>query len=281
MLTKELAPDSGQVERGDTVVLGVYDQLGIKIDEPDQTALEYVVSCVQAQEHTAGGDSSLEARKLLNRFEFPKQRWNDRVSQMSGGERRRLQLLEILSKRPNFLVLDEPSVDLDLQTIQSLEGYLSEFEGVLLVVSHDQFFANKVADHLFVFEGNGEIKDFQGSLSEYASALIELENTSYNQKTDLNPSKKANYKEDRAKRNEIRNAARRAKRDMDIMEKSLERLRVKAAMIQQEIDESGDEGWSVLADLSERLNQVKQEIEDKEMAWMELAELVEDTEIEV
>jgi ATP-binding cassette subfamily F protein uup len=283
VLTGEQPADSGTIEKGDTIVIGVYDQLGIKIEDPEQTMLQFAVEQVQKTSSGAGMD---EARRLLRRFEFPRQRWNERLSVLSGGERRRLQMLSVISQQPNFLIMDEPSVDLDLTTLQALEEYLTEFSGVLLIVSHDRFFADKVTDHLFVFEGEGGIKDFEGTLSEYASALIELESESISAAVSTEDDadgveKKASYKEDRAKRNEQRNAVRRAKKEMADVEKVIDKLKEKAAALQEELDSSSDEGWTVLADLTEQLNQVNDEIDEKELRWMELAELVEQSEVEV
>jgi ABC transport system ATP-binding/permease protein len=282
-LTGEQSPDSGVVETGDTIKMGVYDQLGIKIDNPEQTVLEFVLEQVQSKENGSISEAPDDARRLLRRFEVPRQRWNQRISVLSGGERRRLQMLSVICDDINFLIMDEPSVDLDLPTLQALEIYLQEFSGVLLVVSHDRFFADKVTDHLFIFEGNGEIKDFPGSLSEYASTLIELENESIvgQSSGDDDGHPKAAYKEDRAKRNEGRNAARRARKDMDNLEKSIEKLKAKAMNTQEEIDNSSSAGWSVLAALTDELNKINEEIEEKEVVWMDLAEQVEVAEIEV
>lgn len=144
-MTGEQVPDSGLVEAGDTIKLGVYDQMGIKIENPDQTVLDFVLEQVQANdEQYSATDASVDARRLLNRFEFPRQRWDQRISVLSGGERRRLQLLTVLTKNPNFLVLDECTSDLDHQTVMAVESYLQEFNGVLLIISHDRFFADKV-----------------------------------------------------------------------------------------------------------------------------------------
>jgi ABC transport system ATP-binding/permease protein len=282
VLTGQQPPDSGEIEVGETVVLGVYDQMGIKIENPEQTVLEYVLECVQAKDNAARSDLPDEARRLLRRFEFPRQRWNQRISVLSGGERRRLQILSVIIKDPNFLVLDEASADLDLATVHALEEYLNEFKGVLVVVSHDRFFADKVTDHLFVFEGNGEIKDFSGSLSEYASTLIELENQSLKlpSSSDDGGDKKATYKDERANRNEVRNTVRQAKRGMENLENSMEKLRSKAALMQKEIDDSGSVGWSVLAELTSKLDEVNDEIEQQELRWLELAEQMEKVEVE-
>jgi ABC transport system ATP-binding/permease protein len=118
--------------------------MGIKIENPDQTVLEYVLEQVQANDQYSVSDGSSDARRLLNRFEFPRQRWNQRISVLSGGERRRLQLLSVLTKNPNFLILDECTSDLDHQTVMAVESYLHDFNGVLLIISHDRFFADKV-----------------------------------------------------------------------------------------------------------------------------------------
>lgn len=284
------APDSGEIEVGETIVPGYYDQMGIRIEDPNQTVLQYVLEQVQTADGSNMSIAPDEARRLLRRFEFPRHRWNDRLSMLSGGERRRLQMLSVFSQRPNFLVLDEPSVDCDLETLSALESYLQEFDGVLIVISHDRAFADKVTDHLFVFEGGGLVKDFMGSLSEYASTLVEIENENIpsggthsgsDSLEDSSADKKAVYKEDRAKRNEMRNNVRRAKKDMDNLEKAIDNLRQQAALTQEEIDGKGDEGWSVLVELTEELGAINEEIEEKESRWMELGELVEEAEVEV
>ena len=286
ILTAEQPPDSGFVEIGDTVVLGVYDQLGLKFDPvaEQQTLLEFVVDQVQATDDDAGVP---QARKLLDQFEFPKNRWTERISVLSGGERRRLQILSVLSKKPNVLLLDEPSVDCDFDTLAALERYLGEFKGVLIVVSHDRAFADKVTDHLFVFEGNGVIKDFQGTLSEYASCLVDLENDKIQATIDgvgtstLDNENKGNYKDDKAERNRVRNFVRQAKKDISNLENSLEKLKAKAAQLQKTIDASSDEGWTVLANLTDELNRTNEEIEEKELRWLEVAEELEGMEMEV
>jgi ABC transport system ATP-binding/permease protein len=147
-LTGEQVPDSGFIEAGETIKLGVYDQMGIDIANPDQTVLDFVLEQVQANDQFSATDASVDARRLLNRFEFPRQRWNQRVSVLSGGERRRLQLLTVITKNPNFLILDECTSDLDHQTVMAVESYLQDFKGVLVIISHDRYFADKVCDLL-------------------------------------------------------------------------------------------------------------------------------------
>lgn len=193
-------------------------------------------------------------------------------------------------KKPNFLVLDEPSVDCDLDTLSALENYLMQFHGVLLVVSHDRSFADKVTDHLFVFEGDGIVKDFQGSLSEYAECLVELEHQKLIQQSEklessssgtTSNSKRDHYKEEKARRNEIQNNIRLIKKEMLNVERSLENLKSKAAKIQSELDgTSSDEGWTILAELTDKLNKIHDEIDTKELRWLELAERLEEIEAE-
>jgi ABC transport system ATP-binding/permease protein len=291
LLTGDLKPTNGDIELGETIVIGNYDQLGLKFDETaeSQTVLEFVVDQVAALDATGTGMSQTpaEARRLLNQFEFPRTRWNERVSVLSGGERRRLQLLSVLSKKPNFLILDEPSVDCDLDTLSAVEAYLDTFEGVLVVVSHDRAFADKVTEHLFIFEGNGIVKDFQGSLSEYATVLVDMETKKIEKSICLDAtlptdSKKESYKLDREGRNQARNLIRSHKKEMLNLERALERLKTKATEVQNTIDDtSSDEGWSVLAELTGKLNAINEEADEKEMRWLEIAEELEALEANV
>jgi len=234
-----------------------------------------------------------EAMKLLKQFQFERNRWNDRVSMLSGGERRRLQLLSVLTKRPNFLVLDEPTNDIDLDTLAALEAYLEEFNGVVVIVSHDRFFTDKVTKHLFVFEGNGVVKDYNGSLSDYAECLMEQERTvptppSNNRSSastsgnsgsttitpelsdDANNDGKMTFAE-KKKRN---NAVKKRNREMENLEKQTDKLKLDIQVIEKEFEIiSADEGWTQLAELTEKMNKIKEEVDEKEMMWMELAEL--------
>jgi ATP-binding cassette subfamily F protein uup len=177
MLTGALEADSGEVEAGETVVFGVYDQMGMELDD-GQRVLDFVKQRVLARDGSTMAEAPGEVMRLLKQFQFPKEKWNDVILRLSGGERRRLQLLAVLTQRPNFLILDEPTNDVDLDTLSALEDYLAEFNGVLVIVSHDRFFVDKVTEHLFVFEGDGVVKDFLGSLSDYAETLVDDEKAS-------------------------------------------------------------------------------------------------------
>jgi ATP-binding cassette subfamily F protein uup len=163
--------------------------------------------------------------------------------------------------------------------LSALETFLQEFKGVLLTVSHDRAFADKVTDHLFIFEGDGVVKDFQGSLSEYASCLVELENDKV--QSQMTGEAKANLKEDKEQRNKARNFIRQAKKDMINLERALEKLKTKAESLQSQVDNSSEEGWSVLADLTAQLEKLNTEIEEKELRWLELAEELEQVDEDV
>jgi len=211
---------------------------------------------------------------------------------LSGGEKRRLQLLAVLTKRPNFLILDEPTNDVDLDTLSALENYLDEFNGVLVIVSHDRYFTDKVTEHLFVFEGDGKVRDYAGTLSDYAEVLVDQENlqTSSNggdgsrtQNTNVNKSTSntINSKEEKQKRVEKQNRLRKMKREFGNLEPAIEKLKTKVTEIQTEIDNSADEGWGILAELTDKMNAINEEIEEKEMRWLELAEFIEEEEADV
>jgi ATP-binding cassette subfamily F protein uup len=164
--------------------------------------------------------------------------------------------------------------------LAALENYLDEFKGVLVVVSHDRFFTDKVTKHLFVFEGNGEVKDYLGSLSEYADCLIEQENDRMDlfrtvQKEGDAAERQAKHKDDRDARNERRNMLKKLKKECNNAENAIEKLKVKVAKLQSEIDGTTGEGWSVMAEMTEKLTATSVELEEKELRWLELAEEIE------
>ncbi|OEU13199.1 P-loop containing nucleoside triphosphate hydrolase protein [Fragilariopsis cylindrus CCMP1102] len=167
-------PDSGKITPGETVSFGVYDQMGIPLDD-NCSVMDFVKQRVLARDGSTMAEAPSEVQKLLKQFQFPKERWVERIIRLSGGERRRLQLLSVLTQRPNFLILDEPTNDVDLDTLAALEEYLAEFNGVLVIISHDRYFVDKVTNHLFVFEGDGVVKDYLGSLTDYAECLVDDE----------------------------------------------------------------------------------------------------------
>lgn len=279
ILTEQQSLDTGSLELGETVVFGIYDQKGIEI-EGEKTVLEFMKERVEARDGSSMAEAPQEAMKLLKQFQFSRQRWNERVSMLSGGERRRLQLMSVLTKRPNFLVLDEPTNDIDLDTLTALEDYLEEYKGVLVIVSHDRFFTDKVTDHLFVFEGNGVVKDFTGTLTDYAEALVEIEELNGEDINAVKDDRKTNYKEDKETRVKRMNQLKSDKKEMSNIENKMEKLKKEIVSLELKIEESADEGWTVLADLTDKMNACKQELDDKEMRWLELAEAIEEAESE-
>jgi len=306
VLTGQQTIDSGSIDVGETVVFGIYDQMGIlgttqynnnKQQDPvdndnmddNQTVLDFVKQKVEARDGSSMAEAPSEAMKLLKQFQFERNRWNERLSMLSGGEKRRLQLLSVLTKKPNFLILDEPTNDIDLDTLDALEDYLqNNFDGVLIIVSHDRFFADKVTNHLFVFEGDGIVQDYNGSLSDYAQCLLDDEpttdaTTSMTSSTTkvggVSTSNGNSYKQDKKARNEVRNAIRKTKREMDKIESTIEKMKKQVEELQSKIDNtSSDEGWSVLAEMTKQMNEIQENIELNEMTWLELAETLEEIE---
>lgn len=282
VLTGQQEIDSGEIETGETVIFGIYDQMGVEIDE-NQRVMDYIKQRVEARDGSSMAEAPQEAMKLLKQFQFDRTRWNERVAMLSGGERRRLQMLAVLTKRPNFLVLDEPTNDIDLDTLTALEDYLASYQGVLVIVSHDRFFTDKVTDHLFVFEGNGVVKDFTGTLSDYSECLVELESSSTDTSSSSSSStgeenKQLSYKEDKKIRMQKRNDLKKGKREMQKIEKDIEKLKKQASALEKQIEDSADEGWTYLAELTEKMNGMNEEVDEKEMRWLELAEMIESVE---
>jgi ATP-binding cassette subfamily F protein uup len=221
--------------------------------------------------------------KLLTRFNFDSKRWYDRVDKLSGGERRRLQLLQVLATNPNVLLLDEPSNDLDLQTLQTLEDYLVEtFQGMLVIVSHDNFLVNKVADHLFVFEGDGVVRDFQGSYTDYLNVRKRnrvmkggsgaVEDTT--RATGEDPKGSGNAAASKANGKSRSKLTFPEQKEMQKLESAIAKL---SAAIAEKEEEVGSEmsikkGYSHQATLQEEADKMKVEVEEKELRWLELAE---------
>ena len=169
----------------------------------------------------------------------------------------------------------KPTNDVDLDSLRALESYLEDYKGVLVIVSHDRAFSDTVTNHLFVFEGNGVVKDYLGSLSDYAECLIEQENKDDAAARPAVSKENAPKAEDKAQRVARMNSIKKMKKDLARIEPLIEKLKGKAAELQSSIDSSSDEGWTVLADLTDSLNKVEEEIEEKELEWLELAEQLE------
>jgi ATP-binding cassette subfamily F protein uup len=255
-------PDSGKVNIGDTVVFGNYSQGGLEIKE-DVRVIEYVKNI--AESFPLANGSSLSAAQFLNLFLFPPEQQYTYISRLSGGEKRRLHLLTILFRNPNFLILDEPTNDLDLPTLAVLENFLSEFTGCLLIVSHDRYFMDRLVDHLFVFEGGGVISDFPGNYSQYRDQVKEAPEPVADKKAapSNTPSatigkRKLSYKE---------------QREFEALEGELAALETERKSLYEEMNRSSLP-YVELQKISSRITAVAQAIDEKELRWLELSEAV-------
>lgn len=253
--------DAGKIVVGDTVVMGYYTQSGIKMDE-GKRVIEIVRDI--AEYIPLAGGRKMTAVQLLERFLFSKDAHWKHVSVLSGGEKKRLYLLTILMKNPNFLILDEPTNDLDLITLKVLEDFLDEFEGCMITVSHDRYFMDRLVDHLFVFEGDGKVRDFPGNYTDYRQ----------NREVSLKP-KKQDQKEPKVKDSQLeqRKLTYKEKKEYDTIEFEIEALEREKVTIG---DRFTDLNLDVekMKELGIRLKAIDKEIADKTDRWMELAELI-------
>lgn len=267
MLIGEVAPDSGRFDVGDTVRFGYFSQDGMKFRD-DQRVIDVIADIADYIDY--GGGKHITATQLLQHFLFTPEQQYDYVHKLSGGERRKLYLCTVLMRNPNFLVLDEPTNDLDIQTLEVLEEYLQDFPGCVIIVSHDRFFMDKIVDHLLVFRGEGEIKDFPGNY------------TQFREWESLKPKELAESKNNAAdnEKKEKREFVGEQRRKKTYKEKcEFERLEKEIAALEEEqktIEEalcSGTLSIDELTEKSKRLPLVKDELEEKEMRWLELSEI--------
>lgn len=261
--------DSGKINIGDTVVFGNFSQQGLEIKE-DMRVIEFVKNI--AENFPLADGSTLSASQFLTLFLFPPEQQYTYLSKLSGGEKKRLQLLSILFRNPNFLILDEPTNDLDLPTLSVLENFLSDFPGCLIIVSHDRYFMDRLVDHLFVFEGDGVVRDFPGNYSEYRIEERAKEKTKDNPKKEETaaaaPAAKAVPAAAEKKKFSFKD-----KREFDQLEKDLAALEAeKATITEKMMDEKIN--YDEIQKLSHRMTQITQLMEEKEMRWLELSESV-------
>lgn len=264
----QLEPDSGKINHGDTVVFGHFAQTGLSYTE-DKRVIEYVKD--MAEFFPLADGTKLSASKFLERFAFTAEQQYTYLSKLSGGEKRRLQLLSILFKNPNFLVLDEPTNDLDLQTLQILEEFLMEYQGCILLVSHDRYFMDKLVDHLFVFEGDGVVSDFPGNYSQYR--IKELESSKADKVATA--SKVESTASTPSKNNKERKASYKERREYESLEGELKALEKEKETHTALLNDSSLPYPQIQA-ASERITELIQLIEEKEMRWLELSELMEE-----
>nr|MBR2109940.1 ABC-F family ATP-binding cassette domain-containing protein [Alistipes sp.] len=265
LMSGNLEPDSGVVERGETLQIGYYTQRGISF-KTGQTVLECVQDIAEVT-RTADG-SSISATTMLNRFLFPHESFNKRIDILSGGEQRRLYLLTVLMRNPNMLILDEPTNDLDIMTLNVLEEYLREFKGSLLIVSHDRYFLDKTVDHLFVFEGEGRIKDFVGGYSEYREYIKEKEEMERSEQRASTPQKP---QPQRSHDTSKRKLSFKEQRELEQLERDLESLNEEKTTLETELS-SGSLAYDRLTEASKRIEEIIALIDEKEFRWLELNE---------
>lgn len=267
MLLGEVAPDNGRFDVGDTVRFGYFSQDGMKFRD-DQRVIDVIADIADYIDY--GGGKHITATQLLQHFLFTPEQQYDYVYKLSGGERRKLYLCTVLMRNPNFLVLDEPTNDLDIQTLEVLEEYLQDFPGCVIIVSHDRFFMDKIVDHLLVFRGEGEIKDFPGNY------------TQFREWESLKPKELADNKNNTSdtEKKEKREFVGEQRRKKTYKEKcEFERLEKEIATLEEEqksIEEalcSGTLPIDELTEKSKRLPIIKDELEEKEMRWLELSEI--------
>ena len=279
LVTGALKADSGTLEIGETVRFGYYRQQGIEFSE-EETLLD-VVNEIADSVALADG-TRISTTSFLNRFLFPPNMHNTKVARLSGGERRRLYLLTVLMRNPNFLILDEPTNDLDIITLNVLEEYLQSFPGCVLIVSHDRYFLDKIADHLFIFTGGGRVKDYVGKCSEYRAYVAAMEQASARQEVKLQQSAKpAAQREQQAQKEQpaaqsAATAAPKRKRLSYKEQRELKEVTNAIAELESEKAElerglsSGTLQGDELRRASERIGEVISLLDEKEMRWLEL-----------
>lgn len=255
-------PDSGKINTGDTVVFGYYNQQGLAF-EPDMKVIDILREYAEVIE--LGDGTKLTASQFLNHFMFPPAVQHNPVSKLSGGEKRRLHLMTVLIKNPNFLILDEPTNDLDLLTLNKLEDFLLQFGGCLIIVSHDRYFMDTLVDHLFIFKGDGVIKDFNGSYQEYQD-YMEAE-----AEVKVDVEEKVDWKKDQRKSEEKTKLTFKERFEFENLGKEIEDLEAEKKEIEVFMS-SGETDYNLLQEKAERLEIVIQEIDDKGMRWLELSE---------
>ena len=269
MLLGDVTPDSGKFDIGETVRFGYFSQEGLKFRE-DQKVIDIITDI--ADYIDLGGGKHMTASQFLNYFLFSPEQQHNYVYKLSGGEKRKLYLCTVLMKNPNFLVLDEPTNDLDIQTLQILEEYLQDFPGCVIVVSHDCYFMDKVVDHLLVFKGDGEIQDFPGNYTQYR----DYQKMKSKEEEQQKPAKSSNTSGNDAKKdyrnNQKRKLSFKEKREYEELTDKIAQLEEEKQQLEEELC-SGNLSVDELTEKSKRLPILKEELDELELRWLELAEL--------
>lgn len=259
-------PDAGKFDIGETVKFGYFSQEGMTFDE-QQKVIDVITAI--ADYIDMGGGSHITASQLLQQFLFTPEQQHDFVYKLSGGERRKLYLCTVLMRNPNFLVLDEPTNDLDIPTLQVLEEYLQDFPGCVIIVSHDRYFMDKIVDHLLVFKGMGEVKDFPGNYTQYRDWQKLVSNSAEKPQSTDSKREKKNYRNDQRRKMTFKE-----KREFEQLEKDIASLEEEQKQIEEELC-SGTLSVDMLTEKSKRLPAIKEELDEKSMRWLELSEIEE------
>ncbi len=262
MLTNTMEPDGGKIVLGETVKFGYYTQGGIKV-KPQQKVIDVIKAYGEFIPLAKG--RQISAKQLLERFLFDGKKQHDFVEKLSGGEQKRLYLCTVLIQNPNFLILDEPTNDLDIITLNILEDFLLDFPGCLLVVSHDRYFMDKIVDHLFVFKGDGEVQDFPGNYSDYRDYAADLPSETETNQTETSSTESQEQKNQAEKlsfneQKEYKNLESKI-RSLELDKKAMEAKFTDASLSQDQINA-----------LSQKLQVIIDDIAEKEARWFELAE---------
>ena len=269
LMTGALLPDSGTIERGETLRIGYYRQSGINF-KPGQTVFDIVHDI--AETVTTADGHTISATSMLNRFLFPPETLNKRVEILSGGEQRRLYLLTVLMRNPNFLILDEPTNDLDILTLNVLEEYLSSFKGCLLIVSHDRYFLDKTVDHLFIFREGGAVKDFVGQYSEHREYVKEQEAEQAREARIAAEKAQKNTKPQTSATPSRRKLSFKEQRELEQLEKDIPALEQEKGELETLLS-SGTLSHEELTATAAKIADIINSLEEKEMRWLELSEI--------
>ena len=256
--------DSGEIEVGETIKFGYFSQKGLTYKE-DQRVIDFMKDI--AEYYPLANGKSISASQFLKMFLFNEQTQYTTISNLSGGERRRLYLISVLFQNPNFLIFDEPTNDLDLPTLTVLESFLAQFQGCLIIVSHDRYFMDKIVDHLLVFEGEGKIKDFIGSFTEYRDQQTQNKNIKKSE-----PAKPVEEKQTK-NTNSKRKLSFKEQKELENIEKEMPVLKQKQDEILEKLNNETD--YNIISELSQELEETTSQLEAHEMRWLELQEILE------
>lgn len=273
LITNVLQPDSGDIEIGQTIKFGYYRQEGISFDPQERVidAVQKIAEYIHFEDGT-----KMSAGQILSYFLFPPETQYNYIEKLSGGEQRRLYLCTVLMQNPNFLILDEPTNDLDIMTLNVLEEYLKSFAGCVIIVSHDRFFMDKIVDHLFIFEGDGKISDFPGNYTIYRNKY--LEDQAKKQALEKALAKKQSQElitqqsENSLSSQQKRKLSYKEKREFELLESEISRMEVQKAEL-EELLNSGSLPHDELYEKSKELEKLKTQLDEKEFRWLELSEL--------